>query len=115
MTRFILLSLAALMTASAHAAAPFVRACAEPEVLILVAERLARAGIPQTLEASTVGQVPGVRSGFIECAVRVHAAIFDTPRYGAVPLDQVSVYRYTLRLGRNGVFVQPAATQDSWR
>lgn len=113
MNRAILLFCATLAaTTPVHASALLRPVCAEPEVLLLVAERLRRAGIPQTLEANTAGQIPGLRSGMVECAVRVHTAVFDTTRYGRVPVDVVSTYRYSLRLGRNGVFVQPASGQE---
>ncbi len=81
--------------------------CGQARVLEAVRQRLARAGQPVVIEAADVGQVPGGRAGTVNCAVRLHTAIYDTPRLGPVPADVVEVYRYSLELRRNGVFLLP--------
>lgn len=93
--------------AQAHANEQAVLLCAQPQVLSLVAERLGRAGMVQSIEAGPVGQVPGGQPDLVNCAVRVRAVAFDTTRFGRAPVETLSVYSYTLRLGRNGVFMQP--------
>jgi hypothetical protein len=80
--------------------------CAQSQVLQLVRERLRQAGQPGVLEIGSIGQAPNGRD-LVNCAVRVHTLEYNTPRLGPAPTDVVSIYRYTLELRRNAVFLLP--------
>ena len=100
--------LALLMASSALASGEAPAAvCGQSRVLEAVEARLSHAGQPVVVEPGSAGQVPGARADIVYCAVRVHSAIYDTPRLGPLPADAVQEYRYTLKLRRNGIFLLP--------
>ena len=86
---------------------PATAVCGQDRVLEAVRQRLSHAGEPAAIEPGSADQVPGGRPGVINCAVRLHKAIYDTPRLGPVPADEVQVYQYKLELRRNGIFLLP--------
>lgn len=105
---FVLVGLAGLVAGWPAVAAEVVPpVCGAPEVLQLVSERLGRAGTPTVIEVGSVGQAPGARPDLVNCAVRVHVAVYDTNRGGMQPVEVVRVYQYGLELRRNGAFLLP--------
>lgn len=81
--------------------------CAQPQVLLLVKERVQRAGLPTEIEAGSIGELPGGTPGTVHCALRLHTPLYDTNRFGYAPQDQVATFRYTLELRRNAIFFSP--------
>ena len=79
--------------------------CSRPEVLDVVATDIARNGVASTIVPGGVGEIPTVLPGAVRCAVRVSTRFFDTNRFGLVPQYRVSVLEFTVRSGRNGLFV----------
>lgn len=79
--------------------------CGRPEVLDVVADDLAGRGIDAAILGNSVGQVPTALSDTVRCSVRLQTALFDTNRFGSVPQRRLSVLDYTVRVGRNGLFV----------
>ncbi len=83
------------------------QACAQPEVLQLVSERLQRAGLPRRMLTEAIGQVPGPRPDIVLCAVWVQRLAYDTPRLGDTPVATLFAYQYQLRIRRNAAFLLP--------
>lgn len=97
---------------------PPVPVCAEPGVLRQVDETVRRRGQALVLDVPPVGEEstgPGlgrsVQGGpdqppLAHCAVRGHTVAYDTNRYGASPVHEPFIVRYTVELRHNGLFVQ---------
>ena len=84
-----------------------IQACAQPEVLYLVADRLQKAGLAQHMETASIGQAPGPTPGIVLCAIWVHRLAYDTPQFGLVPLDTLVAYQYQLQVRQNAAFLLP--------
>ena len=82
--------------------------CGRNEVLDVVADDIAQRGINAVILPGSVGQVPTALPDTVRCAVRLQTTFFDTNRFGAVPQVRLSVLDYTVRAGRNGLFVDVA-------
>ena len=92
----------------AHAGEPPRPVCGRNEVLDVVADDIAQRGLDAVILPGSVGQIPGALPDTVRCAVRLQATVFDTNRFGAVPQYRLSVLDYTVRAGRNGLFVDVA-------
>ncbi len=79
--------------------------CGRNEVLSVVADDIARRGVAAVILPGAVGEAPDYVPGTIRCAVRLQTTFFDTDRYGTVPQVRFSVLEFTVRAGRNGLFV----------
>ena len=103
------LPLIALLAALPACAADYgdTEACAQPQVLHLVSDRLQKAGLPQRMETEAIGQAPGPSPGTVLCAVWVHHPVYDTPRLGQAPRDTLVAYQYQLEVRRNAAFLLP--------
>ena len=108
MIRTIALSVGLLCPAIPPARAEMPMMCARPEVLDRVIESLRAQGSRANLLPGDIGQVPGTLPHTVRCAVRLQQFIFDTTRLGPVPEWRVATYGFTVRQGRNGLFVDPA-------
>ena len=82
--------------------------CGRNEVLDVVADDIAQRGINAVILPGSVGQVPTALPDTVRCAVRLQTTFFDTNRFGAAPQVRLSVLDYTVRAGRNGLFVDVA-------
>jgi hypothetical protein len=88
--------------------------CGDAGVLRQVDEIIRARGQAMELETSSVGEVssaarPEVAASqppLAHCAVRGHTVGYDTNRYGATPVNEPFIVRYTIELRRNGMFVQ---------
>ena len=89
-----------------RAAPPPVPVCARNEVLDIVADDVARRGIAATIVPGSIGQVPTARPSTVRCAVRLQTTYYDTDRYGVVPQVRLTTVEYSVRAGRNGLFVE---------
>lgn len=98
-------SLALLLSAPACAFEVPLSVCGRPEVLEVVADDLARKGPGTTLVAGNFGEVPGLQAGTVRCSVQVSTRYFDTNRFGYIPQIRQAIIGYTVRMGRNGLFV----------
>ena len=108
MTRPIFAALALLAALpSCTAAYGDTAACAQPEVLQLVADRLQRAGLPRRMLTEAIGQAPGPGPGIVLCAVWVQRVAYDTPRLGEIPASTLFAYQYRLQIRRNAAFLLP--------
>ena len=101
---------------------PPVPVCAQPDVLRQVHETIRKQGQNLVLEAPPVGENsittdvdqvksrspddPLDRPPLAQCAVRGHTIGYDTNRYGASPVHESFIVRYTVELRRNGLFVK---------
>ena len=105
--RFLVLAswLAIVAAGPVRAADAPVPVCASPAVLRHVADTLRHAGRQLALEVATVGQVSIDPAGAVHCAVRTHALVYDTNRYGVLPLDQSDRRAVYLELRQNGIFL----------
>lgn len=92
----------------AQAAEPPRPVCGRNEVLDVVADDIAQRGIDAVILPGSVGQIPTALSDTVRCSVRFQATYFDTNRFGAMPQVRLSVLDYTVRAGRNGLFVDVA-------
>lgn len=79
--------------------------CARNEVLDIVAEDIARRGIPAVIVPGDVGQIPTAVPSMTRCAVRLRETYYDTNRFGYAPQLRYSIVEFTVRAGRNGLFV----------
>ena len=89
----------------AHAGEPPRPVCGRNEVLDVVADDIAQRGLDAVILPGSVGQIPSALPDTVRCAVRLQTTVFDTNRFGAVPQIRLSVVDYTVRAGRNGLFV----------
>lgn len=92
---------------------PPVPVCAAPGVLRQVDETIHRRGQALVLEAPPVGEVSTAmdprapdHSPLAQCAVRGHTVGYDTNRYGASPVYDSFIVKYTVELRHNGLFVK---------
>lgn len=92
----------------AQAAEPPRPVCSRNEVLDVVADDIAQRGIDAVILPGSVGEVPTALPDTVRCAVRIQATSFDTNRFGTVPQVRLSILDYTVRAGRNGLFVDVA-------
>lgn len=92
----------------AQAAEPPQPVCSRNEVLDLVADDIAQRGISAVILPGSVGEIPTVLPDTVRCSIRVQTTYFDTNRFGTVPQVRLSVLDYTVRAGRNGLFVDVA-------
>ena len=98
----------AALSPFAHAAEPPRPVCGRNEVLDVVADDIAQRGLNAVILPGSVGQIPSALPDTVRCAVRLQTTVFDTNRFGAVPQVRLSVLDYTVRAGRNGLFVDVA-------
>ena len=82
--------------------------CGAPEVLDIVSRILEERGLSALIVAPPVGQAPTSRPDTVLCSVNLQRVVFDTNRFGSVPLYRAEIYEYTVRRGFNGLFVTPA-------
>lgn len=96
--------------------------CAEPGVLRQLHETIRARGRPMVFDIPPVGETstgPALRRGMpagsdqsldmaplAHCAVRGHTVGYDTNRYGASPVHEPFIVRYTVEQRHNGLFVQ---------
>ena len=92
----------------AQAAEPPRPLCGRSEVLDVVADDIAQRGLNAVILPGSVGQTPSALPDTVRCAVRLQTTFFDTNRFGDVPQVRLSVLEYTVRAGRNGLFVDVA-------
>lgn len=92
----------------AQAGEPPQPVCGRNEVLDVVADDIAQRGLDAVILPGSVGQIPGALPDTVRCAVRLQTTFFDTNRFGTVPQVRLSVLNYTVRAGRNGLFVDVA-------
>ena len=93
---------------TARAAEPPRPVCGRNEVLDVVADDIAGRGLNAVVLPGSVGQVPTTLPDTVRCAVWLRTTFFDTNRFGGVPQVRMSVLDYTVRAGRNGLFVDVA-------
>ena len=103
------LALLALLAALPGCVADYgdVQACAQPDVLRLVSDRVQRAGLPRRMLTEAIGQAPGPAPDIVLCAIWVQRLTYDTPLLGQAPANELVAYRYRLKLGRNTAFLLP--------
>lgn len=89
----------------AQAAVPPQPVCSRAEVLNVVANDIAQRGVTAVIVAGSVGEIPTARPDTFRCSVRVQTTYYDTNRYGTVPQVRLSILQFTVRAGRNGLFV----------
>jgi len=89
--------------APAHAAPPPV--CSRIEVLDVVANEIARRGVSAVIVPGYFGEILTPTANTVLCSVRVHSTFYDTNRFGNVPQVRLSTLEFTVRAGRNGLFV----------
>lgn len=92
----------------ARAAEPPRPVCGRNEVLDVVADDIAGRGLNAVILPGSVGQIPTALPDTVRCAVRLQETFFDTNRFGEAPQLRLSVLDYTVRAGRNGLFVEVA-------
>jgi len=97
--------LLASIASLAHAAAPPQPICSRNEVLDVVAGSIAQRGVATRIIPSSVGEIPTASPDLFRCSVRVQTTFYDTNRYGTVPQVRLSILQFTVRAGRNGLFV----------
>lgn len=97
----LLASALAIPAAMAHAGP----VCGSPEVLETVARMIAARGSDARIEPGPAGQVPTAQPHTVLCAVRVLERFYDTNRFDLAPQYRHQVYEFTVRQGRNGLFV----------
>lgn len=81
--------------------------CESPEVLARVAGVLGARGRAGVL-APLAGQVPTALPEVVSCAVMLREVSYDTDRCGLRPITHEQSIEYTVRRGRNGLFVSVA-------
>lgn len=89
----------------AQAEAPPRPICSRNEVLDVVADAIAQRGAATVIMPGSVGEIPTASPDLFRCSVRVQTTYYDTNRYGAVPQVRLSILQFTVRAGRNGLFV----------
>ncbi len=95
--------------------------CASPEVLDQVARIIAATGSTARIELvagergvaelAGLGQAPAAQPHTVACAVRLLDWVHDTSRYGLAPQPRERTYAFTVRRGRNALFVQPLSVE----
>ena len=80
--------------------------CGSPEVLGIIARLVAAQGNAAQIEPGPAAQVPTASPQTVLCAVRVLETFYDTNRFDLVPQYQHKIYEFTVRQGRNGLFVE---------
>ncbi len=78
--------------------------CGRNEVLDVVADDIARRGVPAVIVPGAIGEVPAAPDT-VRCSVWVRTTYFNTNRFGYTPQVRLSVLEFTVRAGRNGLFV----------
>ena len=91
--------------------------CANPDVLDRIARIIATSGstgdgkIGATelgaIDLALVRQVPFAQLNTVACIVTFVVWTYDTGRYGHVPRRWDRTYSFTVRRGRNALFVEP--------
>lgn len=79
--------------------------CGRNEVLDVVADDIARHGIAAVIMPGAIGEVPAAAPDTVRCSVRIRTTYFNTNRFGYTPQVRLSVLEFTVRAGRNGLFV----------
>ncbi len=79
--------------------------CVKPEVLDRVAEILQAQGSRAQVLVDGVAEIPGLLPHTVNCAVLLRQIVYDTDRHGYVPDGRTVKYGFTVRQGRNGLFV----------
>ena len=79
--------------------------CGREGVLAIVAAEVSGRRLGAELVAGPVGEIPTSLPGSVRCAAPVRVTFFDTNQHGGVPQVRLSVVEYTVRTGRNGLFV----------
>ena len=84
--------------------------CGDAGVLRQVDEIIRARGQTMALDLPLVGEVstnPGAAfPPLAHCAVRGHTIGYDTTRFGASPVNEPFIVRYTVELRHNGMFVR---------
>lgn len=80
--------------------------CSRIEVLDVVADDLARRGIRAAIVPGSTGEIPTALPDTVRCAVQLETTFYDTNLHGPIPLARLSVVEYSVRAGRNGLFVE---------
>ena len=89
----------------AQAAVPPRPICSRNEILDVVADSIAQRGVSSVIMPGSVGEIPTASPDLFRCSVRIQTTYYDTNRYGAVPQVRLSILQFTVRAGRNGLFV----------
>ena len=84
--------------------------CGRREVLGIVADDIARRGVDAVIVPGDVGEAPAAIPDMVRCSVRLQTVFYDTDRYGYVPQVRLSILDFTVRAGRNGLFVDAIGT-----
>lgn len=84
--------------------------CSRPEVLDVVAVDIARGGMPRVIVPGEIGEAPTGRPDTVRCAVRISTQFYDTNQFGFAPQYRLSILEFTVRSGRNGLFVDALGT-----
>lgn len=79
--------------------------CGRNEVLGAVADDIARRGVDAVIVPGDVGEAPAAIPDTVRCSVRLQTVFYDTDRYGYAPQVRLSILEFTVRAGRNGLFV----------
>ena len=93
------------MVLSAQAAPLPGPVCGRNEVLSAVADDIARRGVDAVIVPGDVGEAPAAIPDTVRCSVRLQTVFYDTDRYGYAPQVRLSILEFTVRAGRNGLFV----------
>lgn len=103
----LLLSCVEATRADAHEPPWQAPVCESPEVLARVAGVLGARGRAGVL-VPLAGQVPTALPEVVSCAVTLREVTYDTDRFGLSPITHEQLIGYTVRRGRNGLFVSVA-------
>lgn len=79
--------------------------CGRNEVLGVVADDIARRGVDAVIVPGDVGEAPAAIPDTVRCSVRLQTIFYDTDRHGYVPQVRLTILEFTVRAGRNGLFV----------
>ena len=81
--------------------------CASAAVLDAVAGLLSKAGSAAQVDGRSVGQAPTAQPDTVLCAVRLWDHVYDTDRFGPIPVLRPDVFQYTVRRARTALLVTP--------
>jgi len=94
-----------MLAASAHAGVLPGPICDRNEVLDIVADQIARRGVAAIIVPGYIGEIPSFAPNTVRCSVRLQTTFYDTNQFGNVPQVRLSTLDFTVRAGRNGLFV----------
>lgn len=87
---------------------PLQPVCSQAAVLAVVADDIVRSGVDAVIVPGDIGEVATGLPNIVRCAVRLRTTYFDTNRFGYAPQTRFSVLEFTVRSGRNSLFVDTA-------